>query len=118
MSGLFLYPAGYPVSFAGYPIRFHLPDIRLIGYRISGSGIHKILDIVTNGNENCLNPKNWKKLKETKEELEETKEELEETKEELEETKKVLEETIEELEETKEALEETKEELEETKEEL
>ena len=34
-SGLFWYPAGYPVSLAEYPAGW-IPDIRLAGYRISG----------------------------------------------------------------------------------
>ena len=45
-------------------IRFHLPDIRLAGYRISGSSIHEIVDIVSNGNYILLKSKKLRKLKE------------------------------------------------------
>ena len=49
-------PAGYPeffISFIWPDIRFHLPDIRLAGYwisGISGSSIDEIVDILSNVN--------------------------------------------------------------------
>ena len=46
-----IWPAGYPAGYSAFfYIRFHLPDIRLAGYRISGSSIDLIIDVVSNVN--------------------------------------------------------------------